>query len=257
MGDGNVAGLNSIELLGVRIHDVDMAASLEAIEGFIGSRTPHIVVTADASCVVLARKDAELREIVNSADLVTPDSIGILLAARLNGKPLTERVSGVDMLVLLCERASRAGHRVFLLGAAPGVADAAADKLRERFPGLDIVGVQHGYFKPEETDSVVSMIGSAEPDLLFVAFGIPLQEKWIRRHMEVLNVPVCMGVGGSFDVISGKVKRAPKWMQRYGLEWVYRLASNPRKIGKVMTLPIFVALVLGSQIVQRLGLKRT
>jgi len=257
VGDGNVADRKSIELLGVRIHDVDMAASLDAIDCFIRSRTPHIVVTADASCVVLARKDAELREIVNSADLVTPDSIGILLAARLNGKPLAERVSGCDMLVLLCERAARLGHRVFLLGAAPGVADAAAEKLRERFPGLDIVGVQHGYFKPEETESVISMIRAAEPDLLFVAFGIPMQEKWIRRHMEALGAPVCMGVGGSFDVISGKVKRAPKWMQRYGLEWVYRLASNPRKIGKVMTLPVFVALVVGWQITRRLGLKRT
>jgi N-acetylglucosaminyldiphosphoundecaprenol N-acetyl-beta-D-mannosaminyltransferase len=251
VGDGNLRARNSIELLGVRIDDVDMAASLEAIDGFIRSRTPHIVVTADASCVVLARKDAELREIVNSADLVTPDSIGILLAARLNGKPLTERVSGCDMVVHLCERASRLGYRVFLLGAAPGVADAAAEKLRERFPGLDIVGIQHGYFKPEETEAVVSMIRAAEPDLLFVAFGIPLQEKWIRRHMEALGAPVCMGVGGSFDVLSGKVKRAPKWMQRYGLEWVYRLASNPRKIGKVMTLPVFAALVVASKIMRR------
>lgn len=251
MGDGNVRARNCIELLGVRIDDVDMAASLEAIDGFIRSRTPHIVVTADASCIVLARKDPELREIVNSADLVTPDSIGILLAARLNGKPLTERVSGCDMVVLLCERASRFGHRVFLLGAAPEVADAAAEKLRERFPGLNVVGVQHGYFKPDETEAVVSTIRNAEPDLLFVAFGIPMQEKWIRTHMEALQVPVCMGVGGSFDVISGKVKRAPKWMQRYGLEWVYRLACNPKKIGKVMTLPVFVALVLGSKIMRR------
>ncbi len=251
MGDGNVEARNCIELLGVRIDDVDMAAALEAIEGFIRSRTPHIVVTADASCLVLARKDPELRTIVNSADLVTPDSIGILLAARLNGKPLAERVSGCDMVVHLCERASSLGHRVFLLGAAPGVADAAAEKLRERFPGLQIVGVQHGYFKPEETESVVSAIRAAEPDLLFVAFGIPRQEKWIRTHMDRLNVPVCMGVGGSFDVISGNVKRAPKWMQRYGLEWVYRLASNPKKIGKVMTLPVFVALVLGSKNMRR------
>ena len=241
----------------MRIHDVDMAASLDAIDDFIRSRTPHIVVTADASCVVLARKDAELRDIVNSAHLVTPDSIGILWAARLNGNPLTERVSGVDMLVQLCERASRLAYRVFLLGAAPGVADAAAENLKKRYPGLDIVGVQHGYFKPEETEAVIGRIRSAQPDILFVAFGIPMQEKWIRRHMESLQVPVCMGVGGSFDVLSGKVKRAPRWMQRHGLEWVYRLASNPRKIGKVMTLPIFVALVLGTNITRRLGLKRT
>lgn len=240
-----------MKLLGVKIDNLDTAASLEAIEGFIRSRTPHIVVTCDASCVVLAQKDPELKEIVNTADLVTPDSIGILWAARLNGEPLKERVSGCDMAVHLCERASVEGHRVFLLGAAPGVADAAAEKLKERFPGLNIAGTQHGYFKPEETDSVVDEIGNARPDLLFVAFGIPMQEKWIRRHMDRLRVPVSMGVGGTFDVISGNVKRAPKWMQRYGLEWVYRLASNPKKIGKVMTLPRFVLMVLRAKIIGR------
>lgn len=228
-----------------------MAASLEAIEGFIRSRTPHVVVTCDASCVVLAQKDRGLRDIVNSADLVTPDSIGILWAARLNGVPLPERVSGCDMLVLLCERASTLGHRVYLLGAAPGVADAAAENLKQRYPGLRIVGTQHGYFGPGETDGVVEAVRDAKPDLLFVAFGIPMQEKWIRRHMEALDVPVCMGIGGSLDVLSGKVKRAPTWMQRHGLEWVYRLASNPKKIGKVMTLPRFVLLVLRAKIMGR------
>lgn len=251
MGDGNVDNRKSIELLGVRIDDVDMAASLEAIDGFIRSRTPHIVATCDASCVVIAQTDRELRDIVNSADLVTPDSIGILWAARLNGMALAERVSGCDMLVLLCERASCSGHRIFLLGAAPGVADAAADNLRQRYPGLNIVGTQHGYFKPEETESVLDAIRNAQPDLLFVAFGIPMQEKWIRRHMESLGVPVCMGIGGSLDVLSGKVKRAPRWMQRHGLEWVYRLASNPKKIGKVMTLPVFVFMVLRAKIMGR------
>lgn len=228
-----------------------MAASLEAIDSFIRSRTPHIVVTCDASCVVLAQKDSELKEIVNSAGLVTPDSIGILWAARLNGHPLKERVSGCDMVFHLCERASREGQRIFLLGAAPGVADAAAEKLKERYPGLTIAGTQHGYFKPEETESVVDAIRNTQPDLLFVAFGIPKQEKWIRRYMEKLQVPVCMGVGGSFDVISGNVKRAPKWMQRHGLEWVYRLASNPKKIGKVMTLPRFVIMIVTAKILGR------
>jgi len=251
VGDGNVETRNRIELLGVRIDHVDMAASLEAIEGFIRSRSPHIVVTADASCVVLAQKDGELKEIVNSANLVTPDSVGILWAAKLNRAPLAERVSGCDMLVLLCERASRLGHRVFLLGAAPGVADAAADRLKERCPGLNIVGTQHGYFRPEDTEEVLGRIREAAPDLLFVAFGIPMQEKWIRRHMGTLNVPVCMGVGGSLDVLSGNVKRAPKWMQRHGLEWVYRLAGNPKKIGKVMTLPRFVLMVLRARIAGR------
>jgi len=255
VGDGNVRNRKYTEILGIKIDALDMASSLEVIEGFIRSRTPHIVVTADSYCVTLAQKDRELREIVNSADLVTPDSAGVLLAARLNGTPFAERVSGVDMLVLLCERASRLGHRVFLLGAAPGVAETAAKNLTKRFPGLKIVGIQHGYFGPDETDAVIKSIRDAQPDLLFVAFGIPMQEKWISKHKDVLQVPVAMGVGGSFDVLSGKVKRAPEWMQRYCLEWVHRLMSNPRKISKVMTLPAFATMALGAAAAKRLGLK--
>lgn len=256
MGDGDLADLKSIELLGVRIDNVDMPAALAAVGEFIRSRTPRQVVTADASCLVLARKDGELRDIVNSADLVTPDSVGILWAARLKGMPLGERVSGVDMVTLLCEKAGRSGHRVFLLGSAPGVAEVAAKNLRQRYPDLVVAGTHHGYFAPHETPGVVAKIRGAAPDILFVALGIPRQEKWIRRHLQELRVPVCIGVGGSFDVISGRVRRAPKWMQRHGLEWVFRLVSNPRKIGKIMTLPRFVAQVLWSQIADVLARNR-
>lgn len=221
-----------------------MPAALAMIEEFISSRSPHIVVTADASAVVTAQKDQELKDILNSADLVTPDSAGILWASRLFGLSLPERVSGADMVEHLCERASHAKHRIFLLGASPGIVDAAAEKLIQRYPGLDIAGTQHGFFSDEESSAIVKSIREAKPDILFVAMGIPKQEKWIRRHMDELQVPVSMGVGGTFDVLSGRVKRAPKWMQRHSLEWIYRLANNPRKIGKCMTLPVFVLMVL-------------
>ena len=235
------------EILGVKISVVDTAAALEAIEEFISSGRPHQIVTADSSAVVLARKDSELREIINSASLVTPDSIGILWAARRFGRPLPERVSGVDLAELLCERAVGSGHRVFLLGAAPGIAEKAAEKLKQRHPGLVIAGTHHGYFKQSESEAVIDKVRAARPDLLFVAMGIPLQEKWISRHLEALGVPVAMGVGGTLDVLAGKAKRAPKWIQRMGLEWFYRLASNPRKIRKCSTLPVFVYLVLRSK----------
>ncbi len=253
MGDGDLADLKSVRLLGVRIDNVDTAGALAIIEEFIHSRTPHLVVTADASCLVLAQRDRELLNIVNSADLVTPDSVGILWAARLRGTPLRERVSGVDIVEVLCERARRCGHRVFLLGSALGVAEAAAENLRQRYPGVAIVGTHHGYFAPDEGPGVVEKVRSAAPDVLFVALGIPRQEKWIRRYLEQLGVPVCMGVGGSLDVISGRVSRAPRWMQQHGLEWMFRLVRNPRKIGKVMTLPRFVALVLWSHIADALA----
>ena len=236
--------MKNISILGVRVDVVDMEAALAAIEEFIQDGKPHMVVTADSSGIVLAQRDQELKKIINAADLVTPDSIGILWAARRFGTPLIERVSGADLVMHLCERAARSGHRVFLLGAAPGVTEAAAETLKQRYPGLKIAGTHHGYFGPEESESIARMVRDANPNILFVAMGIPLQEKWIFRHLKEMQVPVSMGVGGTFDVIAGRVKRAPKWMQRRGLEWVYRLASNPRKIGKCSTLPIFVLKVL-------------
>jgi len=238
--------IQSKSILGVKISAVDTATALASIEDFIHGGRPHMVVTADSSCVVLAQRDHELREIINAADLVTPDSTGILWAARRFGIPLPERVSGVDIVEFLCETAARSGYRIFLLGAAPGVAEAAAEKLTQRYPGLIVAGTHHGFFRPEESASVVQKIREAKPHILFVAMGIPLQEKWIYRHLEELQVPVSMGVGGTFDVISGRVKRAPKWMQRHGLEWFFRLAHSPRKIRKCAALPIFVLMVLGT-----------
>lgn len=231
-------------ILGIGISVVDGPTTIDIIDGYIHNGRPHMVVTADSSCVVMAQSDRKLLEIVNSADLVTPDSIGILWAAKRFGTPLPERVSGVDIVQHLCEKGATTGYRVYILGAAPGIADAAAENLRAKYPGLQIVGTHHGFFKPEETESVIASVREAQPDILFVAMGIPMQEKWIYDHMAELNVPVSMGVGGTFDVISGKVKRAPKWMQRNGLEWFYRLASNPRKIRKCIALPVFVLMVL-------------
>jgi N-acetylglucosaminyldiphosphoundecaprenol N-acetyl-beta-D-mannosaminyltransferase len=133
---------------------------------------------------------------------------------------------------------------LFFLGAAPGVAEEAAKRLRTRYPGAQIVGTHDGYFSPDQEPAVLEQIRQAKPDILFVAFGIPRQEKWISQHKQFLGTPILLGIGGSFDVHSGRVQRAPVWMQRHGLEWLHRLAANPKKITKVMTLPRFVLLTL-------------
>jgi N-acetylglucosaminyldiphosphoundecaprenol N-acetyl-beta-D-mannosaminyltransferase len=148
------------------------------------------------------------------------------------------------MMERICERARDRSYSVYLLGARPGVADDAARILRSRCPGLRVVGTHHGYFAPEEEPAIVHAIAEARPDILFVAFGAPKQEKWIRRHLAELRVPVAIGVGGSFDVIAGRVARAPQWMQRAGVEWLYRALREPKRLPRIWAVPRLVWMTL-------------
>ena len=233
----------SVAILGLAVHNVTMQTALAAMDGFFLAGSPHHVITADASMLVLAQEDTALHAIVSGADLVTPDSIGVLWAAKQGGQPLQERVSGVEIVEQLCRRSAETGYRLFFLGAGPGVAAQAAEKMRAKYPGTQIVGTRDGYFQPEETDALVAEIREARAEAVFVAMGIPKQEKWIAAHRESLGAAVLIGVGGTFDVLSGNVRRAPKVMQKARLEWLWRVLSNPRKISKVMLLPRFVRLV--------------
>lgn len=234
---------SSISVLGLPVHRVDMQEALERVEQFVRERHPHHIVTADSSMLVLAQEDAELRSILQEADLITPDSVGVLWAARRQGTPLNERVSGVDLVERFCQLSAQRGHRLFFLGAAPGVAAQAAERMRQRYPGVQIVGAHHGFFGAQEEEFLIKVIRNAQPDILCVALGIPKQEKWIAAHKQALNVPVLIGVGGTFDVLSGRVRRAPLWMRHLHLEWMWRLLMNPRKLSKVLLLPRFVVLV--------------
>jgi N-acetylglucosaminyldiphosphoundecaprenol N-acetyl-beta-D-mannosaminyltransferase len=241
-------GLVSVPLLDVRVHRVTMAQCLETISRFVREGGSHHVVTLDSSMCVMAREDADLRRIVNQADLVTPDSTGVLWACRKLKQPLPERVSGVEIAEALCASSSAPeGHSLYFLGAAPGIAERAAQKMREQYPGCRIVGTRDGFFGPDDECAMLREIREAAPDILLVAFGIPKQEKWIDAHRPDLKVPVMIGVGGTFDVLSGSVKRAPQWIQRMNLEWLYRVIKNPRKIGKVGTLPRFVWMTVRSR----------
>ncbi len=242
--NASVIPMESVHILDVPVSRIGQAEVLALLTEFIRSGEPHMVVTADASAAVIAASDAEFRAVVNGADLVTPDSAGMLWAARRLGRPLPERVSGVDLAERLCELAARHGWGIFFFGAAPGVADVAAARMQARYPGMRIAGTAHGFLSDAEQGELEDRIRQARPEVLLVAMGIPRQEKWIWRRKAALGVPLAMGVGGSFDVFAGNVARAPAWMQRRGLEWLYRLAMNPRKISKVATLPRFVWMVL-------------
>ncbi len=237
-------GKGIVNLLGVPVAAVTMEEALDILERFVSERRTHLVVTSDASSIVRAQEDEEFRRIVQSADLVTPDGIGVVWGARLLGLPVYQRVPGVELMAKLCERAAQKGWKVFLLGAKPGVAELAAKNLQARYPGLQIVGTHHGYFTPEEEPQVIAKIKAAQPDILFVAFGIPKQEKWIARHADELQVPICIGVGGSFDVYAGVVKRAPEWVQRLCLEWLYRTVKDPRRLPRLKAIPKLLWLVI-------------
>lgn len=228
-------------LFGVPFDRIQLEQAVERVEGFIQAGMPRLVATVDTTAVVRARRDAEWRSCYERADLVTADGTGIVWASRWLGAPLPERLTGIDLLHALCARAARRGYRVFLLGAAPGVAERAADRLQRAYAGLIVVGVHHGYFQADGTSCPISAcIRQAKPDLLFVGMGAPRQERWALAQRHALGVPVIMGVGGSFDVLSGRLARAPRWVQKAGLEWAFRLCLEPHRLGRALQIPVFV-----------------
>lgn len=233
-----------VQILGMPVDVVTMEGCMDRLSEFVASGKPHLVVTADSSGIVQAQTDRGLAELYETADLVTPDSAGVVWAMRRAGKPVPSRVSGVDIVDRVCGVSSERGWRVFFLGAAAGVAELAAERMRLRHPGCNIVGARHGYFPPESDEIVAAEVAATKPDILFVAMGIPRQEKFIRATEATIGAKVAMGVGGSFDVFSGKVRRAPVLLQKMKMEWLWRLAQNPKKIGKVMLLPRFVLMIL-------------
>ncbi|HNX92703.1 MAG TPA: WecB/TagA/CpsF family glycosyltransferase, partial [Syntrophomonas sp.] len=173
-----------------------------------------------------------------------PDGIGIVWAGRRLGYPFEERVSGIDLLYLICERAPQEGWKIYFLGAAPGIADEAARQLTQKYPAINICGIHDGYFSEEQQQSMLEEIKALQPDILFVALGAPGQEYWIHKYRQAIEVPVAIGVGGSFDVIAGIKSRAPEWMIRANLEWLYRLLKEPSRLKRQMALPKFVLLIL-------------
>lgn len=217
-------------ILGVNIHAVTNAQTLALIEEFIASGRPHQLCTVNPEFAVRAQSDAEFKAIINRAALALPDGIGLLKAARFLGQtPLPERVAGSDLVVRLAELSHQKGYRIYFLGAMPGVAEQAAANLRQKFPGLQVAGTFAGSPAIEQNEDIVRRILPTRPDILLVAYGAPNQDKWIARNLDRLQIPVCIGVGGSFDFLAGVVARAPGWVQRLHLEWLHRLAQQPSR----------------------------
>jgi N-acetylglucosaminyldiphosphoundecaprenol N-acetyl-beta-D-mannosaminyltransferase len=231
------------------VDQLDLDGAVERIRGLLESGQPHQVVTVNMDFLSIAQRNADFRETLNAADLAVADGMPLVWLSRLKGTPLPERVAGVDLVAECCALAAEQNARVFLLGAAPGIAEQAAAELEARYPGLDA----HSYSPPvgeltaDENDRMIRMIQQAAPRFLFVALGAPRQDMWIREHLQELDVPVAMGVGCVFDLLAGNVVRAPGWMQQAGLEWAFRLVQEPGRLWRrylVNDLPLLGQLML-------------
>jgi N-acetylglucosaminyldiphosphoundecaprenol N-acetyl-beta-D-mannosaminyltransferase len=235
-----------MELFGAPVDAVSLPAAVKWVETLIdtGGRGQHAALNAGK--IVRFEREPQLLEAIRGCDLVTADGKAVVWAARLFGRKLPGRVAGIDLMAALLGLAEQRGFRVYLLGARAEVLAAAEEEIRQRHPGIVIAGGHHGYFERDEEDAVVAQIAASKPDLLFIALETPQKELFLARNKDRLPVPFAMGVGGSFDVLAGRRRRAPRWMQEAGLEWLYRFMQEPRRLGRryVLGNARFIAMVL-------------
>ena len=234
------------EILGIGIDVLNRKQALGKALGFIkrNERECKIVITPNPEVVMLAKKDPELAEIIDKADMVIPDGVGVVWASKYSKHRLEENVPGCDLCYSLLEAAAGDGYRAYILGAKPGVAEQAKTNMEKKYPGLNICGVHDGYFNAGNEQKIIDEINAFKPDILLAGLGVPRQEKWLHEHKGNLNVNIAVACGGSIDVMAGTVKRAPLVFQKLGLEWFYRLISQPSRFFRMLELPKFVFAVL-------------
>ncbi len=239
--------MTTASILGVHFHAVTLQQAVELAMSRIRARQKGYVVTPNSEIVDMCRHDENLRGIINHAELVLPDGIGIIYAAKILGEELYGKVAGIDFAEHLISAMSKENMRVFLLGSKPGVAENAGKRLCEKYPGLVLAGIHDGYFSDGQ-DVVDSVNACGGADVVFVCLGAPKQEKFIAEHIDEIHATLFCGLGGSLDVFAGEVKRAPDIFIRLGLEWFYRLIKQPSRIGRMMRLPKFMLIVLKERI---------
>lgn len=243
-------------ILGVGISAINMADALKAIESWIAGREPHYVCVTPVHGIMECQRRPELRRIFNASGLTTPDGMGVVWLLRLMGHGRVSRVYGPDLLLAVCELSLQRGYRHFFYGGAPGVVEQLAARLQQRFPGLHVAGCYCPPFRPltaEEDREVIAAIDASAADIVWVGISTPKQEQWMSEHVGRVRAPVLIGVGAAFDFVSGRKRQAPRWVQRSGLEWLFRLFSEPKRLWRRYVLyPWFAVLVLA----QAVGLKR-
>ncbi|MBQ8248339.1 MAG: WecB/TagA/CpsF family glycosyltransferase [Clostridia bacterium] len=233
-----------IIIRGVGVNNVTLTEAAEICKEFVESNgKPRAVFTPNSEIIQACVEDETLYPVINAADLVIPDGIGVVYASKILKRPLKTKCAGYELGLEIVKYSNESGAKIFLLGGKPGIAEMARDKLLETYPNAKFVGTNDGYFKKagEETDAVIEKINAAAPDILYVCLGVPVQEKWILANRDKLtSVKLCLALGGSLDGYSGNVKRAPKIFIKLGLEWFYRLICQPWRIGRMMKLPKFL-----------------
>lgn len=245
---------DTIRIFGVKIDKLTQREVLEKVENYLNDSVTRTIYTPNTEIVMEAKKDKKLKNILNDGDIVIPDGIGLIYAAKIKKKKLPERVTGCDVSFKILEMANKNGHSVFLLGGKEGVAEEAGHRLKEKYPNIKLAGVQNGYFKGahighpghEEEKKIVENINASKADILFVGLGAPKQEIWIDENKKELNCKVIIGNGGTVDIIAGRVCRAPEIYQKLGLEWLYRLAKDPKRIRRQIVIPLFILTILFS-----------
>ena len=269
---------NTINVLGIPVDKITMEEAVNRVGFFLGKfnitkdknkdskdknnkdennkdNQVKTVYTPNSEIMMAAQRDEELKNILCSGNMLVPDGAGVVLAAKILGYSLPERVAGFDLVENILDKFKDSGLRIFLLGAKPGVAEKAAINIISKYKGIEISGYHHGYFSDEEVETIIHNINESRTDLLLVALGAPKQEKWIHRYKEQLKVKVCIGVGGTLDVFAGVASRAPKFFQNHGLEWLYRLYKEPHRFWRMLDIPKFLFLSLRTRFMRALRSK--
>ena len=221
-----------LHFLNSSVDNLSMEETISRVEEIIHRRNPTQHVVINANKLNLMQKDVALRTIVNNSELINADGASVLLAGKILGKPLVERVTGIDLFLELLEKCEKKDYRPYFFGATQEVIEEVVNFIRKKYPNIDIAGYRNGYFSALNSDAIAKQISDSKADLLFVGFSSPQKEYWINDYLEQMNVPFVMGVGGSFDVVAGKTKRAPKLWQKLGMEWLFRFIQEPRRMFK-------------------------
>lgn len=232
--------MKKINVLDIKFDNVNMKEAIEHCQEFISSNSSHLIVTPNPEIVMLAKDNEDFKKTINEASLVIPDGIGIIKGAAILGTPLKERVAGYDLICNLLELYQDGSHTFYFWGSKPGIAEMAKQKMEEKYPNIKIIGVDDGYFDETKKQEIIKKISTLKPDILLVGTGAPRQEKLIKELLPKNIFKIGIGCGGSIDVLSGTVKRAPKLFIKLHIEWAWRLIKQPSRIGRMMILPKFL-----------------